>query len=60
MEDRRTKTVDMLRHKIEWKEVEEVLDITKPTLMSWRKSGDPNKNKVIDEAVQEIIKTEVK
>lgn len=60
MENRQTKTVDMLKHKVEWKEVAAFLNITKPTLLSWRKSGDPNKNKIIDETVQEIIQKEVR
>ena len=60
MENRKSKTVDMLRHKIEWNEVASVLDITKVTLLAWRNSGDPNKNRVIDEAIKEIIQKEVR
>jgi hypothetical protein len=56
MENRKSKTVTMLRNKVEWKDVVDVLGITKPTLMSWRNSGDPNKNQVIDEAVKEVVK----
>lgn len=55
METRESKTVPMLIQKIAWIEVAKKLDITKPTLMSWRKSGDSNKNTVIDIAVNEII-----
>lgn len=59
MENRRNKTANMLRNKIEWKEVADVLDITKVTLLEWRKSGDPNKNQVIDEAILEIVQDKV-
>jgi len=55
METRESKTVSMLIQKIEWIEVAKELDITKPTLLSWRKSGDSNKNTVIDITVNEII-----
>jgi len=56
METRKTKTVPMLKHKVQWNDVADVLNITKPTLVAWRNSGDPNKNQIIDEAVQEVIK----
>lgn len=55
MENREKKTYLMLVHKIEWKDIMDELDITKPTLYSWRKSGDTNKNEAIDYAVQKII-----
>ena len=54
MENRKSKTFLMHIHKIEWNEVCEVLNITKPTLLSWRSSGEESKNKAIDWAVKEI------
>lgn len=54
MGNRKSKTPTMLRNKIEWNEVSEYLNISIPTLRSWRNSGDPNKNEVIDLAIEEI------
>jgi len=53
--NRLQKTAPMLKHKIQWREVADKLDISKVTLASWRKSGDPNKNQVIDETVEELV-----
>lgn len=55
MKTRENKTAEMLIHKIGWGDVEKELKITKPTLTSWRKSGDPNKNEAIDYSVKKII-----
>lgn len=55
MEDRKNKTALMLLHKIEWQEVQDMLDVSRPTMFAWRHSGDPNKNEVIDMAISKLV-----
>lgn len=55
MEDRKNKTALMLLHKIEWQEVQDMLDVSRPTMFAWRHSGDPNKNEVIDMAINTLV-----
>lgn len=53
--NRENKTPEMLIHKIEWLEVAETLDVNIKTLVSWRRSGEENKNDAIDWAINQII-----
>ncbi len=55
METRWKKTTPMLVHKIDWEDVATELDLSIPTLIAWRKSGDSNKNGAIDYAVDQIV-----
>lgn len=60
MEDRKNKTALMLLHKIEWQEVQDMLDVSRPTIFAWRHSGDPNKNEVIDMAISKLVENKEK